>query len=358
MKRSYKILAHVLLWLLLFIPVSALPIFIFIQKRAEIEQRLPDLPLDIHSMSFGMGINLIRFFIVFYVYYFFIHPYLFQRSFRWKNLLIGIAIFILLVVQKWFWDFLPVLNREGLSFSQRLAKIKFSYSLLSIALTFIQCFFAWGMKTILSYFDERKKRRELETSNLKSEINMLRSQVNPHFIFNTLNNIDTLIHKDPGKASDLLIKLSDDIRYMLYDANIERVDIASEIKFLKNYISLQEIRINLPNPITSTIEIDNENERIPPMLFIPLVENAFKHGVFNHEGDTIRLKIEMKEKQLDFSLSNRYDPDSVQKQTSGGLGLQLVRRRFELIFPNKHTFDIEKSTDQFIVKFSIDLNED
>lgn len=357
MKRSYKILAHILLWLLLFIPVSAAPIIIFIKKKAVIEQRLPDIPFDIHTMSVGMGINLVRFFIVFYVYYFFIHPLLFQRSFRWRSIFLAIVIFILLIVQKWFWDFLPVMNSENLSFYEKLDKLTLSYTLISVAITCVQCFFSWGMKTILSYFDERKKRQELETSKLKSEINLLRSQVNPHFIFNTLNNIDTLIHKDPAKASELLIKLSDDIRYMLYDSNIEKVDIASELKFMENYISLQEIRINQPKPVISKIDIDNREEKLPPMLFIPLVENAFKHGIFRSIDDKIKLQILLKKKKLDFSISNQFDPNNIKKQTHGGLGLELVQRRFELIFPNKFTFDIEKEDNRFIVKFSIDLNE-
>jgi LytS/YehU family sensor histidine kinase len=329
-----------------------------IQKGAEIKQQFPELPIDVHAMSIGMGINLVRFFIVFYVYYFLIHPLLFQKPFRWEKLIFGIVVFILLVIQKWFWDFLPVMNREGLSFSQRLANIKMSRSLFSVAITIIQCFFAWAMKTSLSFFDERKKRRELETSNLKSEINLLRSQVNPHFIFNTLNNIDTLIHKDPAKASELLIKLSDDIRYMLYDSNIEKVDIGSEIKFMENYISLQEIRINQPKPVISEIEIDDREEKIPPMLFIPLVENAFKHGTFRSKDDKIKLQIMLKKKKLDFSISNKFDPNNIKKQTHGGLGLELVQRRFELIFPNKFIFDIEKEDNRFTVKFSVDLNED
>jgi LytS/YehU family sensor histidine kinase len=212
-------------------------------------------------------------------------------------------------------------------------------------------------RTLLAYFDEKKKRKELETANLKNELNMLRSQVNPHFIFNTLNNIDALILKNPKKASELLIKLSDEMRYMLYDANIEKIEIESELKFLNNYISLQKIRINQEEPIRINIDLDNPKEKIPPMLFLPLVENAFKHGRFVYTDDVILLAVQLKNHHLNLSITNPYDTDELIDDSHKGLGLDLVKRRFDLIFPKTHKFGIKKDEQYFTVEFSIDLNE-
>jgi len=183
---------------------------------------MPTIHYNLNEMIWSWIIELINFLIVFYVFYFIIHYLLFKRELIWKNVLLAVSIFAALVIQKWFWNFLPPLNLKGLTFNQRFANITIGFFVSTVILTLIQGFIALGFKTILAYFDEKRKRKELETTNLKNELTMLRSQVNPHFLFNTLNNIDALINKDPGKASELLIKLSDEMRYMLYDANIEK----------------------------------------------------------------------------------------------------------------------------------------
>jgi LytS/YehU family sensor histidine kinase len=308
-------------------------------------------------MIWQTAIGMVRFVIVFYVSYFGIHTILKRNDLKWKKYFLIVLIFAGLVILKWLWGFLPLLNTKELSFAERFAKISMSYLVLNVILTLIQGGLALTLKTILAYFDEKKKRKELETTNLKNELNMLRSQVNPHFIFNTLNNIDALILKNPKKASELLIKLSDEMRYMLYDANIEKIDIESELKFLNNYISLQKIRINQKEPISINIDLDNRQEKIPPMLFLPLVENAFKHGRFVNTDDAIKLTIKLKDHLLDFSITNPYETGDIMDDSHKGLGLDLVKRRFDLIFPKTHKFEIKKDEQYFTVEFSIDLNE-
>jgi two-component system, LytTR family, sensor kinase len=357
MKKSQKILWHILLWLLVFIPIPVALIIIFEQNLGKMKQMMPDMHYNLHEMIWSWIIALINFLIVFYVFYFIIHNLLKRGHINWKNILLTVSIFAVLVIQKWFWDFLPPLNIKGLTFAQRFASITISFCVFTIIITLIQGCIALGFKTILAYFDEKRKRKELETTNLKNELTMLRSQVNPHFIFNTLNNIDALINKDPGKASELLIKLSDEMRYMLYDANIEKIDIESELKFLNNYIALQKIRINQKNPIIVNIEVDNQQEKIPPMLFLPLVENAFKHGDFLKIDDTIKLTIRLKEHILDFSITNPYSQNITFVNSHKGLGLDLVKRRLGLVFPNKHRFEIKNDGLYFTVEFSIKLDE-
>jgi LytS/YehU family sensor histidine kinase len=271
--------------------------------------------------------------------------------------LLALLIFGLLVISKWVWESFPVLNPNGIPLMERIANSHEVQKIANIIIVLIQGSLALVFKTILLYVDEKKRRKELETTNLEYELTTLRSQVNPHFLFNTLNNIDALINKDPEKASELLIKLSDEMRYILYDANTEKIDIESELQFLNNFISLQKIRMNHQDPITTNIEIDNQQEKIPPMLFLPLVENAFKHGRFKNSDDSINLSIKLKDHLLDFSITNPYEPIVTQVNSHIGLGLDLVKRRFELIFPNTHRFEIKKTQEYFNVEFSIDLNE-
>lgn len=356
MKKSQKMLWHILLWLLVFIPIPTALVVAFVRNESKLRQLNPGINYNIPEMIWGTVIALINFLIVFYVFYFIVHPILFKRVVNWKNVLLAASIFAILIIEKWFCDFLPVVNTKGLTFSERFTSISAAVS-ISVVITLLQGGMALGFKTILAYFDEKRKRKELETSNLKNELNVIRSQINPHFLFNTLNNIDSLINKDPGKASELLIKLSDEMRYMLYDANIEKIDIDSELKFLNNYISLQKIRINHKNPINVQVDIDNHEEKIPPMLFLPLVENAFKHGALLKTDDTIDLTIRLKEHILDFSITNPYDQNTTFVNSHNGLGLDLVKRRLGLVFPNKHRFEIKKNGSYFTVEFSINLNE-
>ena len=357
MKKSQKLVWHILLWVLVFMPFAAIPVIIFTQKESEIKQTMPTFNYNLHDMVWQTSVGLINFCIVFYVFYFLIHNLLKRGNINWKNILLAVSIFAVLVVQKWFWDFVPAINTKGLTFGQRFANITISLCVTNVILTLIQGTISLSFKTILAYFDEKKKRKELETTNVKNELNVIRAQINPHFLFNTLNNIDALINRNPEKASELLIKLSDEMRYMLYDANIEKIDIESELKFLNNYISLQEIRINHKNPIIVNMEVDNYSEKIPPLLFLPLVENAFKHGAFLKVEDAIKLSIRLKEHLLDFSITNPYDQNTTFVNSSNGLGLDLVKRRLGLVFPNKHRFEIKKDGFYFTVEFSIRLND-
>src|ERR1035437_7408778 len=182
MKKSQKILWHILLWLLVFIPIPVALIIIFEQNLSKIKQVMPGLNYNLPEMIWSWIIALINFLIVFYVFYFIIHNLLKKGHINWRNILLTVSIFAVLVVQKWFWDFVPAINTKGLTFAQRFANITISICVFTVILTLIQGCIALGFKTILAYFDEKRKRKELETTNLKNELTMLRSQVNPHFL--------------------------------------------------------------------------------------------------------------------------------------------------------------------------------
>lgn len=129
------------------------------------------------------------------------------------------------------------------------------------------------------------------------------------------------------------------------------------MEFLNNYITLQKIRINHKDPVKVNIDVDNKSEKIPPLLFLPLVENAFKHGTFTNPDHQIIVNVGLKKHKLDFSISNPYKPNIPNTESHKGIGLDLVKRRFDLIFPNKHSFKIRKDEQFYTIEFFINLDE-
>lgn len=212
----------------------------------------------------------------------------------------------------------------------------------------------FGARAILEYFNEKDKQKELEKKNLQSELNLLRSQINPHFLFNTLNNIDALVRKNPEQASELLIKLSVQMRYMLYDSNTEKISLNSELEFIKDYISLQKLRIRNQNAVVLNLNGEFKDKDIAPMLFISFIENAFKHCGNKEQDGAVEISITENDGELAFIASNTCDPeDKGIKDKTGGIGLELVRRRLKLIYPDRHILEILKEKNRFTVRLNI-----
>jgi len=175
-----------------------------------------------------------------------------------------------------------------------------------------------------------------------------------HFLFNTLNNIDTLVVEDPEQASDSIIKLSDIMRYMLYDASSEKVLLSNEIEYLESYIALQQLRIHDPEYIRFEKKGDFPNRNIAPMLFIPFVENAFKHGKKNVISPGVTILLEHNQQFIKFEVINYFDePVSSQKPVTEGIGLNNIRRRLELLYPGKHDLEINSRDRVFHVILTI-----
>jgi two-component system, LytTR family, sensor kinase len=214
-------------------------------------------------------------------------------------------------------------------------------------------------RSLVEYFNEKDAKKELEKKNLQSELGLLRSQINPHFLFNTLNNIDALIRKDPGRASEVLIKLSVQMRYMLYDSNTDKISMASELEFIKDYIALQKLRIKNQKAVTLSINGSPNGLSISPMLFISFIENAFKHCTNKEQDDAIRITFNFESgNKLGFSSENIYVPANVgNSDNTGGIGLDLVRRRLDLLYNGKYKLDIRQENEVFSVTLNIQLND-
>lgn len=217
--------------------------------------------------------------------------------------------------------------------------------------TYTVVVFGAGVKLTKMWIQEQQGKNELENEKIKSELLMLKSQINPHFLFNTLNNIDALIGSNPDKASESLIRLSGILRYVTYDSQNEYVSIEKEEDILLSYIGLSELRYG-SGFISYESEISNYQRQIAPMLLIPLVENAVKHGDKRMGVNPVRVVLKVAE-EIFFSVSNSLPLEEINKDSAGGVGLSNLKRRLELVYPGKHTFTYGATEQSYIAQLWI-----
>jgi len=201
--------------------------------------------------------------------------------------------------------------------------------------------------------------KEIENEKLEAEIKVLKSQIKPHFLFNSLNNIYSLALDKSDKTATVVLQLSDLMRYILYDCNDKLVDINKELDFSKNYIDLHKIRLDEKIPVNFEIKGLFDGHKIAPLLFEPLIENAFKHGAYSKETDGfINIIFNFNhEAQMELVIENSYDSTWTEnKNRTGGIGIQNVIRRLELIYPQKHALNIEKDDKTFKITLNIELS--
>ena len=193
------------------------------------------------------------------------------------------------------------------------------------------------------------KQTKLMLANKQTELSFLRSQVNPHFLFNSLNNIYSLVYHQSDQSLTAIAKLSDLLRYMLYDTN-EKVPLQKELDYIEKYMELQQMRFESALPASMEITGNPGKASIPPLLLIPFVENAFKHGDTKN-GNHIHIKLHVDDECIRFSISNTIGHH--QKDAGGGIGLENVQRRLELLYPGRHTLQVQKTKDIFEVQLEI-----
>lgn len=230
-------------------------------------------------------------------------------------------------------------------------KLEFINTFLrSILFTGIFLFIGVTYTYLLDRYKNEKIRYQLETEKLKTELDFLKAQVNPHFLFNTLNNIYALAYKDSGNTAECIMKLSDILRYMLYESNAEWVLVSSEIHYLNLLLSLQEMRIDGPMMLKFSVSGVADKYTIAPLILISLVENVVKHGILNDADNPALIKIKIDNDGLNLFTRNKIDHAA--KDTHGGIGMINVKRRIELLYPGKHNLVID--TDN--IYYTVNLN--
>ena len=196
---------------------------------------------------------------------------------------------------------------------------------------------------------------ELQKENLRTELSFLRSQISPHFLFNVLNNIVAMVRLKSDELEPTIIKLSSLLQYMLYETDEEKVLLRNEQESLQNYIDLQRIRFSSKLTLNTNFDVKEEWHTIEPMLLIPFVENAFKHGNGLLQNPEIDIDLHSSNNQLDFFIKNKYVSSDTVKDKTSGIGLTNVKRRLQLLYPAKHTLLIEDNNGWYKVHLKLFL---
>lgn len=211
------------------------------------------------------------------------------------------------------------------------------------------------LQLIKNWFKQHELEQQLKTHQLEAELRFLKAQVNPHFLFNALNNIYALSFIQSEKTPDMILKLSDMMSYMLYDCKSDEVLLTTELTYLDNYIDLQQLKKDGALSVSFEYSGKMEGVQIPPMLFIPFFENAFKHGnLENTISGWLKSRLEIKDDFLYFSISNTL-PKIRQSYPKGGVGLENIKERLHLIYGNRHQLSILHEKEIFVVDLVLEL---
>ncbi|WP_293715223.1 histidine kinase [uncultured Parabacteroides sp.] len=212
-----------------------------------------------------------------------------------------------------------------------------------------------AMMLFKHWISNNQRVSELEATTLQSELKFLKSQINPHFLFNMLNNVYVLIRKGRDEAADVLFKLEDLLRYQFNDSAQDRIQLSSDIRFMSDFLNLEKIRRDKFN-YTISKEGDINSVWLPPLLFIPFVENAVKHNTDGKNASFVYLSFNVQDNRLTFRCENSKPAEEEERDNRiGGLGLKNIRRRLDLLYPGRHSLEIIEDKQSYTVNLHLDL---
>lgn len=333
MKRKQVILLHIALWALLFISDLSFSYYkgIFIQKDTSLSSFIRTFIIETGYITIPIA--------CFYCSYFFVAPQLFVTKRYFLALLYTVFTLAVIVALRYLLEyhfFLPVLGFDNYNghpwpMWDYVDNIFFYY---------FPKYFIYGLMGFFAkswYINEHLK-QELENERSSAELTFLRSQLNPHFLFNTINDIYSLTYQKSEQAPEALLKLSELLRYMLREGIENLMPLRQEVHYLENVIELQRISAKGKAYISFGLDGYIGEQKVASLLFISFVENAFKHGVLNDPLNPVQIHLTGTNDDITFSVGNKKNQD--QKDKTGGIGLNNVRRRLELMYPGKHQLDI------------------
>lgn len=340
MKSRYKILIHVLFWIYM-LNQAFFPVYL---NKIDTKYLLDNIYLkDIFITT------LLNIFVFYSVYY--LIPFFLKLKRRWYIvplviLLAAALSAVRLPIEIGYWKYIVKMPASQLQF-------QYEWIWATLKYTVIISIYAMLIRFSIDWVDAQKYKDELIKERQASEIALFRSQVNPHFLFNTLNNIYSLVYNKSAEAPEAVMKLSSIMRYMLYDSNSDFVAMHKEIEYLNSFIELQQLRITQKGFVEINVNGSMENCTIAPMLFIPFVENAFKHGDKNHEPG-ISIQLDIQPRKFIFSVENYLKTGNSQSnEESGGFGLENIKRRLGLLYPDKHKLIIDTSGEKYKIELTI-----
>jgi two-component system LytT family sensor kinase len=223
----------------------------------------------------------------------------------------------------------------------------------TIFASLIFLFLSVVLKFSIDWFLNERIQRDLENQRLTAELAFLKSQINPHFLFNSLNSIYSLAYQRSENTPGAILKLSEIMRYMLYEGNDNKVDLAKELQYLHNFIDLQKIRFGNKAYIDFKVDGRVTDQQIAPLLLIAFIENAFKHGIANDPRSPIQLLVAVNQQRLNFYIRNKKHNNN--RDAVGGIGLNNVKRRLNLLYPGKYNLEIHDEIDTYTCELSLVL---
>jgi len=340
-RNKNEILVHIIVWIAILM-VMIVPYLLLDEKRSityywDVKK--------IISFSFTL-------FQIYFYYIFIMNVALRKRSFKLFVVYSSLALVTLMILKVPIAYLFEYLFNDSIILFKNISEIKFSdFALLTFFKTGLFAFIGVITRFIVEWFRSEKQKDALKHQNFVSEMALLRQQINPHFLFNTLNNIYSLAYKKSDNTADSILKLSGIMRYMLYESNTDFVDCKDEINYLNSYIELELLRMVNKDLINYKVSGDYDSLKIAPMLFVPFVENAFKHSASQQPID---IDINFTSETISLKVSNKLSEKYKSVDSCGGIGLNNVQRRLDLIYPDKHKLNIEKNNTDYSVELKIE----
>lgn len=345
MKYKYNrlliVALHITVWLMLF----GMPYLLTYGQVPMLSQIIEHswIPLTAYALIFYMNYTVL------------IDRFLFNRKFvryaLWNLLMVSALVYFMMEMRSWFFD-------RDEEIKPRLLPPRQFFIYLEFLWTIVPLFFAVALRIMDRWVRIEVSRKEAATEQLQSELQHLKYQLQPHFFFNSLNNIYSMVDVSPEKAKETIHALGKLMRYLLYDTNTEKVSLSKEIDFMRKYIELMEVRTSGRTHIYVQFPEIKEEVRVAPLLFISLVENAFKHGVSATRESAIFFDLQVDKNRLRFLTRNPNIPKGEFDKSGSGIGLKNLEKRLELLYPNAYRFCIRMENDQYITELEIHLDEE
>jgi two-component system, LytTR family, sensor kinase len=352
MKKSFVVLLHIGFWacyfLLIFIVLS-----IYSRTTHTVgnpEGRTWNAFYSILLFAFIPSV------ISYFLYYFILFPKYLQQKKVFLSILFGILIsagaaILGYCLQRYLIESGRIIDMDQGGINGRSTVVR--VIIVMTAIGTICGMVALVIKGFITWFNEIKLKEVLKEKNHEMEMALIKSQLDPHLLFNTINNIDALILKDAVAASDYLNKLSDILRFILYETKGDQILLSKEIEYIDKYIALQKIRTANENYVHFTVTGHPGRKSIAPMVFIPFIENAFKHTNNKKLENAITVQIIITDETIQLICENKFDPRSTVQESNSGLGNELIQKRLNLIYAGKHTLEVIKTNDRYSVNLTI-----
>ncbi len=348
MKKTVVVLLHIGYWLCYFILIMVILGVLFGDDGAVSEGKIQNA---FHTLIY---FALIPSAIAFYLFYgvLFKH-YLQQKRFVLAGLY-GSIISLGAAMVGYGLMYWVIISKDPSCFGEEDEEVNITAIILFMAfIAAISGVIALVIRGFITWFEEVKLKEDLKLKNREMELALVKSQLDPHFLFNTINNIDVLIIKNAEDASDYLNKLSDIMRFMLFETKAEMIPLAKEIEYIEKYIALQKIRTSNSSYVSFEVEGVANGRLIAPMVFIPFIENAFKHTNNKKIADAIVIKVQISPERITLVCNNKFDSTRKLQQDNHGLGNALIEKRLHLLYPNQHVLEVSNTNDLYSVVLTI-----